>query len=863
MTQASLLSVSTPIDVSAVLSSGQPWASIDFETANHLPYSACQIAIVRYEGDKHVAEKSVLINPGTAIGAWKFTSIHGISARTVVGAQSFRSVWSEVVDLVKGAVFVAAHNAPFDRKVLDNCLSYHRIDSIPIRWECSLAMARQAWPKLSNHKLDTLARLLRIELDHHEALSDARACAKIVLAAKGPNPVALGSAAVPAVQIRLDGGEERAPDMSAPEAEAAVAELASAQQPPVHLVSTPRAGDAIMPVTMGLRITPFGTMIFKCQRCNVIEHIHGHHGKLLYQLLERAFVRHTQCEERAETQHNALKVGAEAETEIGTETKTALTAHVLPLSPVPAPTTIPTGPSVLSAFRPSEQQAVFFDTLRSDRHHVALRARAGTGKTTTLIRALSDGYTGEQSALFLAFNKSIAEELKARAPSWVKVATFNGLGHELLLGQFGNDLKLEPRKVRNTVKEIVDSLDPCTKSFWNRSRVGYAILCVEKALESTELPGKSLPLIITTAIAGEDPVDQSALREPLLLLCTEVMRAMWCNTKVFCFAEQLWRCYHERFFLPQYPLVLVDEAQDLNDLQIEIVRQLVGETGRVLLVGDNRQAIYTFRGSDENAFQRLITAFNARVLPLTVTRRCGKSIVALAARVVPDFTAHESAHEGEVRTVTMPDVFEGVQAGDIIVSRTNAPLIKLCLRMLSKGTGVIFVGRDIAKSLEAIEELSPGCNSLAELSQKLDQRYDHKISIAVQKDDPVDKLEDERDCLISILENSLSVEDACYRTRRLIRLCSEKKNDASVIRVMSTHQAKGLEADRVWCLSWTYKVDPELSGAPTTAPRIIPPKPGKPKRTINLTEEQNLWYVAVTRARHSLFLVLEPEKSQS
>ena len=852
MTQAHLIQPSAGTsrgaeqDVRSVLASGEPWASIDFETANQLPYSACQIAVVRYEGEKQVAEKSLLINPGSSIGAWKFTSIHGISARTVVGARSFPAVWAEIASLLDGIRFLVAHNAPFDRKVLEACFAQYHIKHDPIRWECSLAMARQAWPKTENHKLNTLAKLLHIELDHHEALSDARACAKVVVAIAGSTPVTL-NISTPAVQVRLDGGEERAADADPEDA----APLAEHAQPVAHLVSNPRAGDAIMPVTMGLRITPFGTMIFKCQRCNVIEHISGHHGKLLYQLLERSFVRHAQCEER-----EAIEVQSQPMTNTDLVPEAQAQAQA-------TSETIPTGPSVLNAFRPSEQQADFFDALRADRRHIALRARAGTGKTTTLIRALSDGYTGEREALFLAFNRSIADEIKSRAPSWVKVATFNALGQEILRNQFGYEVTVETKKVRNTVKEVIESLDPQTKSFWTRSRVAHAILCVEKALESTELPGKSLPAIVATVIAAEEPADRIVLQQPLLLLCTEIMRAMWRNTKQFCYAEQLWRCYHEKLFRPQYPLILVDEAQDLNDLQIEIVRQFAGNTGRVLLVGDDRQAIYTFRGADKDASGRLIEAFDANVLPLTVTRRCGKSIVSLESRIVPDFSSHDSAPEGEVNTVDMSELLSDSNAGDIIVSRTNAPLIQLCLRMMSNGRAVVFVGRDIAKSLEAIEELSPGCKSLPELARKIDERYNHKISIAIEKDEPVDKFEDERNCLLAIVEKSESIEDACYRTRRLLRICSEKKSDSSAIRVMSTHQAKGLEAERVWCLAWTYKVDPALSGAPTTLPRFAPPKPGRPVRKIDETEEKNLWYVAITRARSSLFLVRDSGKGQS
>lgn len=158
----------------------KPFVAIDFETANHSPASACAVAAVRVEKGEIVARWRTLIRPPTR--EFVFTSIHGLTWRSVAGSDDFAAVWPALRGMMAGVSFVAAHNARFDQGVLDACCAHHRIQRPAVRFVCTVELARATW-RLPRHRLPDVCRHLGIPLDHHDALSDAEACARIVLAA--------------------------------------------------------------------------------------------------------------------------------------------------------------------------------------------------------------------------------------------------------------------------------------------------------------------------------------------------------------------------------------------------------------------------------------------------------------------------------------------------------------------------------------------------------------------------------------------------------------------------------------------------------------------------------------------------------
>ncbi len=156
------------------------FAAIDFETADYGADSACAVAVVRCEGGQIVRRERRLLKPPRK--QFAFTAIHGISWPDVADAPTFAEAWPELRESLEGIDFLAAHNASFDKRVLSACCWASGHSSPDHRWVCTVRLSRKLW-KLSSHALPSVARHLGLTLNHHEPLSDAETCAKIVLAA--------------------------------------------------------------------------------------------------------------------------------------------------------------------------------------------------------------------------------------------------------------------------------------------------------------------------------------------------------------------------------------------------------------------------------------------------------------------------------------------------------------------------------------------------------------------------------------------------------------------------------------------------------------------------------------------------------
>ena len=156
------------------------FVAIDFETADRSRDSACSVALVRVESGNIVHQEHRLIRPPRK--NFEFSYLHGITWDLVASEPRFRHVWLSLEHILDGVDFFAAHNASFDRSVLNACCQASGIRPLSIPFQCTVALARKTWG-IYPTKLPNVCRYLTIPLIHHEALSDAVACAKIVIAA--------------------------------------------------------------------------------------------------------------------------------------------------------------------------------------------------------------------------------------------------------------------------------------------------------------------------------------------------------------------------------------------------------------------------------------------------------------------------------------------------------------------------------------------------------------------------------------------------------------------------------------------------------------------------------------------------------
>ena len=157
--------------------------AIDFEIANSNPTSPCSIGIVGFYNNKIVYEKSYLINPEEPFEEFTI-KIHHITKDMVKNSPNFKDLWPKI-SFVFDNTILFAHNAKFDFLVLKKTLQKYSIPLPNIKYGCSLKISRILWPKevVGNHKLSSIALYLNEELNHHDALSDARVCGKIIVKA--------------------------------------------------------------------------------------------------------------------------------------------------------------------------------------------------------------------------------------------------------------------------------------------------------------------------------------------------------------------------------------------------------------------------------------------------------------------------------------------------------------------------------------------------------------------------------------------------------------------------------------------------------------------------------------------------------
>lgn len=157
------------------------FAAIDFETANYRGDSACAVGVVIVEAGRIVERIYELIRPPSR--QFSFTHIHGLIWDDVKSARDFAAVWDDIAQATATVEFLAAHNAPFDKGVLAACCATYDLPAPDQPFVCTVRLARAQWD-IRPTKLPDVCRFLGIELRHHQADSDAEACARIVIAAQ-------------------------------------------------------------------------------------------------------------------------------------------------------------------------------------------------------------------------------------------------------------------------------------------------------------------------------------------------------------------------------------------------------------------------------------------------------------------------------------------------------------------------------------------------------------------------------------------------------------------------------------------------------------------------------------------------------
>jgi DNA polymerase-3 subunit epsilon len=156
------------------------FVAIDFETANKHTTSACSIGLTKVVRGRVADSRAFLIRPPTDEFGYYETRVHGLRWRDCKNSPTFGELWPEILPWFDGIRFLAAHNAPFDRRVLRACCDHYGLMMPDLPFVDTVKLAKRTWQQPKN-SLDVVSARLGIELNHHDAESDAHACAQIII----------------------------------------------------------------------------------------------------------------------------------------------------------------------------------------------------------------------------------------------------------------------------------------------------------------------------------------------------------------------------------------------------------------------------------------------------------------------------------------------------------------------------------------------------------------------------------------------------------------------------------------------------------------------------------------------------------
>lgn len=446
-----------------------------------------------------------------------------------------------------------------------------------------------------------------------------------------------------------------------------------------------------------------------------------------------------------------------------------------------------------------------------------VRARAGAAKTTTLI-ALASALPqfpplGYEPPLYLAFNRAIADDIKGRMPAKVTTSTFHAYGLSLL--------KLSTPKIKISSRKYNDMLSA-------RGIVGdeydACMYCIE-AIRNHNLA------LDTNAVAHIiDEADAIYDCRPDATILFEVLHAGLADKSTIDFTDMLWQVVRSPKTFRPHSHLLIDEAQDTNPLQLAYLKRVRSESTLLYFVGDDRQSIYAFRGASHTAMDDILRTFAPlKELYLTTSFRCATSIIDLAKRIVPDIQARPNAPVGIVDTLPYAtSLFRGNAA--LVVCRNNAPLAKLASDLIKAAIPFSMKSEWFKQQTRFITARASASASIPAFLNKLTMWEDEQLTAFPSRAESVTDRADALRALATSLPPDATVSS--------LLLLLEKIANAKGANVLSTiHKAKGLESDTVYFLR----------------PDLLPSRYATTPS--DLRQEDNLWYVAVTRAKNTLIFL--------
>lgn len=538
----------------------------------------------------------------------------------------------------------------------------------------------------------------------------------------------------------------------------------------------------------------------------------------------------------------------------------------------------------------TEEQLTILRRVHTTQDSLIIDALAGTGKTSTLIELIK--ILPQASALVLAFNRPIADEMAGKLPPIprnriVHVKTLHAAGLWILNQHF-------PRLVldKNASEELIS--EACSGGVSMRVRaVALKLLRLAKDFQYARELDADFAFHLGSDFALFDKLESGQEMQR----CIEIVQRAYTASldltkrKTIDFPDMGWLPLVLDLQPPsRYRAILLDEAQDVNPNQLEMVERLLVPGGRIIAAGDLNQQIYGWRGAVGDAvWARLRDHHKASSLPLTTTWRCDRAIVAEANQLVPGLRARPDAGDGLVSSMPEADfhnVVDTIDGSVFVLSRTNAELLRVALEMWRKRTpfnvrqsvDVLLPLKGVLRKLLKGDVRQPVATKKTALDDAAIEDTLHRFHLRLQQSEArvartfVTLAAEKVDRGFVAFRQSIA---AWYMTEmmkanaagsstwaerideqhRMLLYCLNyvadpweieglldgiySFDDTCWITLSTVHKAKGLEADHVFLLRETfmrYQNRKDREGRLIEIPQ----------------EEENILYVAITRAKRTL-----------
>jgi superfamily I DNA/RNA helicase len=222
-------------------------------------------------------------------------------------------------------------------------------------------------------------------------------------------------------------------------------------------------------------------------------------------------------------------------------------------------------------FNPSNYQSAIFDWIVNGKGNAVIEAKAGSGKTTTIVEALKH-IPANQTCLFLAFNKAIATELQTRVPKNVEACTLNSFGYAICRKNIKKYIKIDGDKTSKTLRYGVLKFE-ANKS--EEQKIWYyqnrqAIIKLVSLLKANNLREVNMAIVDELSMKYDITIKDNDLNRFVQIL-EQTFKATISTMWTMDFDDQIFFPVYYNWAIPTYAWVFVDEAQDLNPIQKELI----------------------------------------------------------------------------------------------------------------------------------------------------------------------------------------------------------------------------------------------------------------------------------------------------